>query len=68
MCQDRRISEPVIELSPSPSDELIERSNRLGSDPANTNYGGGNTSAKVAVTDPVSRDDVGVEAAETNAC
>ena len=26
--------------------ELIERSNRLGSDPRNTNYAGGNTSAK----------------------
>jgi rhamnose utilization protein RhaD (predicted bifunctional aldolase and dehydrogenase) len=26
--------------------ELIERSNRLGADPRNTNYAGGNTSAK----------------------
>ena len=26
--------------------ELIGRSNRLGSDPKNTNYAGGNTSAK----------------------
>jgi rhamnulose-1-phosphate aldolase/alcohol dehydrogenase len=34
--------------------ELIGRSNRLGSDPANTNYAGGNTSAKGAATDPVS--------------
>ena len=25
---------------------LVERSNRLGSDPKNTNYAGGNTSAK----------------------
>ena len=25
---------------------LIERSNRLGADPRNTNYAGGNTSAK----------------------
>ena len=66
MCQDRRISEPVIELSPSPSDELIERSNHLGSDPTNTNFGGGNISAKGAVTDPVSRDALGVEATETN--
>jgi rhamnulose-1-phosphate aldolase/alcohol dehydrogenase len=32
---------------------LIERSNRLGSDPRNTNYAGGNTSAKGTVTDPV---------------
>ena len=34
-------------------DELIARSNRLGSDPRNTNYAGGNTSAKGAETDPV---------------
>lgn len=33
-------------------DELIERSNRLGSDPRNTNYAGGNTSAKGTATDP----------------
>ena len=26
--------------------ELLERSNRLGADRRNTNYGGGNTSAK----------------------
>ncbi|MDQ0726748.1 bifunctional aldolase/short-chain dehydrogenase [Microbacterium sp. W4I20] len=32
---------------------LIERSNRLGADPANTNYAGGNTSAKGTETDPV---------------
>lgn len=32
---------------------LIERSNRLGSDPKNTNYAGGNTSAKGTDTDPV---------------
>ena len=34
--------------------ELIERSNRLGSDPRNTNYAGGNTSAKGTEIDPVS--------------
>jgi rhamnulose-1-phosphate aldolase/alcohol dehydrogenase len=33
--------------------ELLGRSNRLGSDPRNTNYAGGNTSAKGQVTDPV---------------
>lgn len=33
--------------------ELIARSNRLGADPKNTNYAGGNTSAKGAETDPV---------------
>jgi len=34
-------------------DELIARSNRLGADPRNTNYAGGNTSAKGSQTDPV---------------
>jgi rhamnulose-1-phosphate aldolase/alcohol dehydrogenase len=38
--------------------ELIERSNRLGADPKNTNYAGGNTSAKGVETDPVTNDDV----------
>src|SRR3954467_3020461 len=33
--------------------ELLERSNRLGADPRNTNYAGGNTSAKGSGTDPV---------------
>ncbi len=33
--------------------ELIQRSNRLGADPRNTNYAGGNTSAKGSETDPV---------------
>ncbi|MGY1707866.1 bifunctional aldolase/short-chain dehydrogenase, partial [Geodermatophilus sp. SYSU D00697] len=33
--------------------ELIGRSNRLGGDPRNTNYAGGNTSAKGAGVDPV---------------
>jgi rhamnulose-1-phosphate aldolase/alcohol dehydrogenase len=32
---------------------LLARSNRLGSDPRNTNYAGGNASAKGAATDPV---------------
>jgi rhamnulose-1-phosphate aldolase/alcohol dehydrogenase len=33
-------------------EDLLDRSNRLGSDPANTNYAGGNTSAKGSATDP----------------
>src|SRR5689334_17613236 len=33
--------------------ELIARSNRLGADPRNTNYAGGNASAKGTATDPV---------------
>lgn len=41
-------------------DKLIERSNRLGADRRNTNYGGGNTSAKGSMTDPTSGDDVEV--------
>ncbi|WP_188110517.1 bifunctional aldolase/short-chain dehydrogenase [Aeromicrobium ginsengisoli] len=38
--------------------ELIDRSNRLGADPRNTNYAGGNTSAKGTETDPVTGEDV----------
>lgn len=38
--------------------ELIARSNRLGADPRNTNYAGGNTSAKGTATDPVTGEDV----------
>ncbi|MEV1026690.1 bifunctional aldolase/short-chain dehydrogenase [Streptomyces sp. NPDC050264] len=37
---------------------LLERSNRLGADPRNTNYAGGNTSAKGTDTDPVTGTDV----------
>jgi len=37
----------------NPVAELIERSHRLGADPRNTNYAGGNTSAKGQLTDPV---------------
>lgn len=39
---------------------LIARSNRLGSDRRNTNYGGGNTSAKGSIADPTSGDDTEV--------
>ncbi|WAU83634.1 bifunctional aldolase/short-chain dehydrogenase [Streptomyces sp. Qhu-G9] len=37
---------------------LLGRSNRLGADPRNTNYAGGNTSAKGTGTDPVTGGDV----------
>ncbi|NDL58126.1 bifunctional aldolase/short-chain dehydrogenase [Phytoactinopolyspora mesophila] len=37
---------------------LLERSNRLGSDPRYTNYAGGNTSAKGVAVDPVTGADV----------
>ena len=39
-------------------EELVARSNRLGADPKNTNYAGGNTSAKGTGTDPVTGEDV----------
>jgi rhamnulose-1-phosphate aldolase/alcohol dehydrogenase len=39
-------------------DELVARSNRLGADPATTNYAGGNTSAKGTDRDPVTATDV----------
>lgn len=39
--------------APDPATELVARSNVLGADPRNTNYAGGNTSAKGTVTDPV---------------
>jgi rhamnulose-1-phosphate aldolase/alcohol dehydrogenase len=42
------------EAVPEVVSELIERSNRLGADRRNTNYGGGNTSAKGSMTDPTS--------------
>jgi rhamnulose-1-phosphate aldolase/alcohol dehydrogenase len=40
------VSNPVVS-------DLLGRSNRLGADPRNTNYAGGNTSAKGSDTDPV---------------
>jgi rhamnose utilization protein RhaD (predicted bifunctional aldolase and dehydrogenase) len=38
--------------------QLIARSNRLGADPRNTNFAGGNTSAKGSDTDPVTGEPV----------
>jgi len=43
----------MTEDQPPEVAELIARSNRLGADPRNTNYAGGNTSAKGTLTDPV---------------
>ena len=40
-------------MSATPVDALLARSNRLGSDPRNTNYAGGNASAKGTAADPV---------------
>jgi rhamnulose-1-phosphate aldolase/alcohol dehydrogenase len=45
-------------VSETQIEELIARSNRLGADPRNTNFAGGNTSAKGAATDPVTGEDV----------
>ena len=45
-------------MTTSPIQDLVARSNRLGADPRNTNYAGGNTSAKGTVTDPVTGQDV----------
>ena len=42
----------------TPVSDLIARSNRLGADPRNTNYAGGNTSAKGTAVDPVTGEDV----------
>ena len=47
------VQEEATEVS-----ELIGRSNRLGSDRRNTNYAGGNASAKGTVTDPVTGEPV----------
>lgn len=44
--------------SPTLVEELIGRSNRLGADPRNTNYAGGNTSVKGWDADPVTGGDV----------
>lgn len=38
--------------------ELLARSHRLGADARNTNYAGGNTSAKGTATDPVTGGDI----------
>src|SRR5918911_2009482 len=42
----------------TPVQDLLARSNRLGADPRNTNYAGGNTSAKGTAPDPVTGTDV----------
>jgi rhamnulose-1-phosphate aldolase/alcohol dehydrogenase len=47
------IKEHSMTGNPSQVDQLLERSNALGSDPRNTNYAGGNTSAKGVAEDPV---------------
>jgi rhamnulose-1-phosphate aldolase/alcohol dehydrogenase len=44
----------------TPAELLLYRSNLLGSDRHVTNYGGGNTSAKLEMTDPLTREPVTV--------
>src|SRR5215207_4918588 len=44
--KEHLVSNPVVS-------DLLGRSNRLGADPRNTNYAGGNTSATGTGTDPV---------------
>ncbi len=44
--------------TPAEVAELLDRAHRLGSDPRNTNYAGGNTSVKAAATDPVTQQPV----------
>ena len=44
--------------TPPEGEQLLDRANTLGADPRNTNYAGGNASAKGTVTDPVTARDV----------
>lgn len=48
----------LIQMSNKTVEELITRSNRLGADKRNTNFAGGNTSAKGTEKDPVTGQDV----------
>ncbi|MGA6162133.1 bifunctional aldolase/short-chain dehydrogenase [Amycolatopsis magusensis] len=48
----------MTEPSQETVDRLLTRSHRLGADPANTNYAGGNTSAQGTATDPASGEPV----------
>jgi rhamnulose-1-phosphate aldolase/alcohol dehydrogenase len=50
---------PTTATSTNPAvSDLLARSNRLGADPKNTNYAGGNTGAKGTETDPVTGEPV----------
>lgn len=52
--------DPTLAAGLDEVDRLVYRSNLLGSDPRITNFGGGNTSAKVAMKDPLTGDEVEV--------
>ncbi|MEV7968587.1 bifunctional aldolase/short-chain dehydrogenase [Sphaerisporangium sp. NPDC088356] len=45
-------------MTTGPIDELLRRAHALGADPRNTNYAGGNASAKGTATDPVTGEGV----------
>ncbi|MEU8269779.1 bifunctional aldolase/short-chain dehydrogenase [Sphaerisporangium sp. NPDC049002] len=45
-------------MTTGPVDELLRRAHALGADPRNTNYAGGNASAKGTATDPVTGEGV----------
>ncbi|MCT2588831.1 bifunctional aldolase/short-chain dehydrogenase [Streptomyces sp. N2-109] len=50
----------MTDATHGPVAELLARSHRLGADPRNTNYAGGNTSAKGTGADPVTGDEIGL--------
>ncbi len=52
--------DPAHAASLDEVDRLVYRSNLLGSDPRITNFGGGNTSSKVTMSDPLTGEDVEV--------
>ncbi|ESQ82588.1 hypothetical protein AEAC466_17120 [Asticcacaulis sp. AC466] len=52
--------EPAVAATLSDTECLLYRSNLLGRDPTLTNYGGGNTSAKLAMPDPLTGESVEV--------
>lgn len=45
-----------MSTAPSPLEQLVERSNRIGDDPSLVVYGGGNTSAKGKIVDHLGRE------------
>ncbi|HLI00581.1 MAG TPA: class II aldolase/adducin family protein, partial [Acidimicrobiales bacterium] len=51
-------TDPTAAGLPAEVGALLDRSHRLGSDPRNTNYAGGNASAKAVVADPVTAGDI----------
>src|SRR5882724_4559005 len=51
---------PASAADLKPQELLLYRSNLLGADRRVTNFGGGNTSAKIEMTDPLTREPVTV--------